>query len=105
MVIRRTAPCVAFFAAQISASQLVSPSASAGAVDGPLQGFAPAVPGSWTWNPIAGSQCMNGEETGAWIRYGPHGAAGPELGIYLHGGGEFAPSINMETASRSTSLT
>ena len=37
---------------------------------------------------------MNGEETGVWVRHGPAGATGLELGIYLSGGGA---CFNVET--------
>jgi hypothetical protein len=67
-----------------------------GAGEAPRQAglFAPAPPGAWTWNAINGSRCMSGEETGVWIKYGPEGAAGGELGIYLSGGGA---CFNLET--------
>lgn len=80
------APSFALLAAALSCS-VATHSAAA-------QGFAPAAAGAWTWNAIAGSQCMDGEETGVWIKYGPQGKAGTELGIYLSGGGA---CFNLET--------
>ena len=36
----------------------------------------------WTWVPVAGSTCMDGKETGVFVKYG----SGTGVAIYLEGG-------------------
>lgn len=47
--------------------------------------FPPSTGNGWQWVPIAGSKCMNGKETGVYLRYGASGSK--KVGIYLNGGG------------------
>ena len=94
---------LAVAAAQIAQIAQVAQAAQVAQVDEAAQvdelllkapGFPPAAVGAWTWTGLPGTRCMNGEETGAWVKYGPNGAAGSELGVYLSGGGA---CFNLET--------
>jgi hypothetical protein len=46
----------------------------------------PADSGDWQWVPIEGSKCIDGAETGVYVRYGKEKNAS-KLGVYLAGGG------------------
>jgi len=41
--------------------------------------------GSWQWVDVEGTECMNGKQTGVYIRYSKSG--NKNLGVYLYGGG------------------
>jgi hypothetical protein len=41
--------------------------------------------GSWQWVDVEGTECMNGKQTGVYIRYSQSG--NKNLGVYLYGGG------------------
>jgi len=41
--------------------------------------------GSWQWVDVEGTECMNGKQTGVYIRYSTKG--NKNLGVYLYGGG------------------
>lgn len=53
--------------------------------------------GSWQWNDVVGTQCMDGSQTGAYVRYSKSG--NPNLGVYLYGGGACFNTITCRTAS------
>jgi len=53
--------------------------------------------GSWQWVDVEGTQCMNGKQTGVYIRYSQNG--NKNLGIYLYGGGACFNALTCTTAS------
>jgi len=53
--------------------------------------------GSWQWVDVEGTQCMNGKQTGVYIRYSQSGNKG--LGVYLYGGGACFNAETCEFAS------
>jgi hypothetical protein len=71
---------------------LAAAAASASAAD-PF----PASTGDWQWVPITGSKCMNGKETGVYIRYGASGSN--KVGIFLNGGGACFNAFTCGTAT------
>lgn len=85
-------PLLVLAAAAASAAPASAEGGAAGAAAPPT--FPPAPPGSWQWVPLPGTKCMDGSETGVWLKYGPAGAAGTQLGVYLSGGGA---CFNLET--------
>lgn len=52
---------------------------------------------AWTWVDIEGSMCMNGKQTGVWVR--KH--VGENLGVYLYGGGACFNEVTCATAATS----
>lgn len=58
--------------------------------------------GSWQWNPVEGTQCMGGEETGAYVRYSQHG--NKNLGIYLYGGGACFSAVSRSSTRYGSGL-
>lgn len=60
-----------------------------------LPAFAAA--GDWTWVDIEGSMCMNGKQTGVWVRRG----SSKNLGVYLYGGGACFNAATCEAAAKS----
>jgi hypothetical protein len=57
----------------------------------------PASTGDWQWVDVEGTQCMNGKQTGVWMRYSKNGNKG--LGVYLYGGGACFNAETCEFAS------
>jgi hypothetical protein len=53
--------------------------------------------GSWQWVDVEGTQCMNGKQTGVYIRYSQNGNT--NLGIYLYGGGACFNDLTCEVAA------
>jgi len=53
--------------------------------------------GSWQWADVEGTECMNGKQTGVYLRYSQNGNKG--LGIYLYGGGACFNTLTCTTAS------
>jgi len=53
--------------------------------------------GSWQWVDVEGTQCMNGKQTGVYVRYSQYG--NKNLGIYLYGGGACFNSLTCTTAA------
>jgi Pectinacetylesterase len=48
--------------------------------------FPPATPKEWTWVPIAGAKCMQGQPTGVFIKASPTPGQ-KKLAVYFEGGG------------------
>jgi hypothetical protein len=59
--------------------------------------LAAATAGDWTWVDIEGSMCMNGKQTGVWVRKD----SGKSLGVYLYGGGACFNAVTCATAAAS----
>jgi len=53
--------------------------------------------GSWQWVDVEGTQCMDGSQTGVYIRYSKTG--NKNFGVYLNGGGACFNTITCNTAS------
>lgn len=53
--------------------------------------------GDWTWVNIKGSMCMDGNETGVWVRK----ESSQNLGVYLYGGGACFNAVTCATAASS----
>lgn len=53
--------------------------------------------GSWQWVDVEGTECMNGKQTGVYIRYSQNG--NKNLGVYLYGGGACFNDLTCTTAS------
>jgi len=54
--------------------------------------------GSWQWNPVGGTKCLDGSETGVWVRYST--SASQNFGVYLYGGGACFNTLTCDTASK-----
>jgi len=59
---------------------------------------AAATTNGWTWVDIAGSMCMDGNQTGIWMRKDQS----KNLGIYLYGGGACFNAVTCATAASSS---
>jgi len=64
-----------------------------------LVGSVAATDASWQWVPISGTKCLNGEQTGVYIRKSTSGKKG--LGVYLNGGGACFNAITCATVATS----
>lgn len=53
--------------------------------------------GSWQWVDVEGTQCMNGKQTGVYVRYSQNG--NKNLGVYLYGGGACFNEVTCAAAS------
>jgi hypothetical protein len=53
--------------------------------------------GSWQWVDVEGTQCMNGKQTGVYVRYSQNG--NKNLGVYLYGGGACFNALTCTTAA------
>lgn len=53
--------------------------------------------GSWQWVDVEGTQCMNGKQTGVYVRYSQFG--NKNFGFYLYGGGACFNTLTCTTAS------
>jgi len=53
--------------------------------------------GSWQWVDVEGTQCMNGKQTGVYVRYSQNG--NKNVGVYLYGGGACFNELTCTTAS------
>jgi len=58
-----------------------------------------ATDAGWQWVPIQGSKCMDGKETGVYVRKSTSGKK--SLGVYLNGGGACFEAITCATAAAS----
>jgi len=54
--------------------------------------------GTWQWVDIEGSKCMDGSQTGVFVKYSQQTST--KLGIYMYGGGACFNSITCDTASQ-----
>lgn len=43
-------------------------------------------PGEWTWQPVEGTECRNGDQTGVWVRPAADGNT-DKLALFMQGGG------------------
>lgn len=59
--------------------------------------FSPTSGGDWQWNSVAGTMCMNGEETGVYVKYSKTG--NKNVGVYLSGGGACFNTLTCRTAA------
>jgi len=53
--------------------------------------------GSWQWVDVEGTQCMDGSQTGVWVRYSTSG--NKDFGTYLYGGGACFNTLTCNTAT------
>lgn len=53
--------------------------------------------GAWQWVSVEGTQCMDGSETGVWVKYSTTGSK--DFGTYLYGGGACFNTITCNTAT------
>jgi len=53
--------------------------------------------GSWQWVDVEGTQCMNGKQTGVYVRYSKSG--NKNFGVYLYGGGACFNTLTCNTAT------
>lgn len=53
--------------------------------------------GSWQWVDVEGTKCMNGKQTGVYVRYSQNG--NKNFGIYLYGGGACFNALTCTTAT------
>lgn len=53
--------------------------------------------GRWQWVDVEGTQCMNGKQTGVYVRYSQFG--NKNLGVYLYGGGACFNAVTCSVAS------
>jgi hypothetical protein len=57
-----------------------------------------AAAGDWTWVDIKGSMCMDGNQTGVWVRKD----SSTNLGVYMYGGGACFNAVTCATATSSS---
>jgi len=55
--------------------------------------------GSWQWVDVPGSKCMNGQQTGVYVRHSKSGSK--NVGVFLNGGGACWNTITCATAAAS----